>query len=54
MQVHNMLSGGYQTDGNALEIFLTPYQYSRLPLSHWFPGCLLASKLLAFLVTFIE
>ena len=27
-----MLSGGNQTDGNTLERFLTPYQYSRLPL----------------------
>ena len=30
--IHNMLSGGNQTDGNSLERFLTPYQYSRLPL----------------------
>ena len=28
-----MLSGGNQTDGNSLEIFLTPYQKSRLPLT---------------------
>ena len=28
--IHNMLSGGNQTDGNTLEIFLTPYQNSRL------------------------
>ena len=27
-----MLSGGNQTDGNTLKRFLTPYQYSRLPL----------------------
>ena len=27
-----MLSGGNQTDGNILERFLTPYQYSILPL----------------------
>ena len=27
-----MLSGGNQTDGNTLERFLTPYQYSTLPL----------------------
>ena len=29
-----MLSGGNQTDGNTLERFLTPYQYSTLP-PHW-------------------
>ena len=28
-----MLSGGNQTDGNSLERFPTPYQYSRLPLT---------------------
>ena len=27
-----MLLGGNQTGGNSLERFLTPYQYSRLPL----------------------
>ena len=27
-----MFSGGNQTDGNTLERFLTPYQYSTLPL----------------------
>ena len=27
-----MFSGGNQTNGNTLERFLTPYQYSRLPL----------------------
>ena len=32
--MHNMLSGGNQTDGNTLETFLTPYQYSTLPLTH--------------------
>ena len=30
--IHNMLSGENQTDGNTLERFLTPYQYSTLPL----------------------
>ena len=28
-----MLSGGNRTDGNTLEKFLNPYQYSRLPLT---------------------
>ena len=27
-----MLSDGNKTDGNTLEIFLTPYQYSKLSL----------------------
>ena len=30
--IHNLLFGGNQTDGNSFERFLTPYQYSRLPL----------------------
>ena len=28
-----MLSGGNQTDGNSLKIFLTPFQHFSLPLS---------------------
>ena len=34
--IHNMLSGGNQTNGNSLERFLTPYQHSRLPLTGTF------------------